>query len=584
MEGLVEVPPKRPGEIHIKLPKKTPYYLLPSLSKEAEGKAHTVVFMEEGVRVDGKFRTNPSSIEQLKSFFIEINPGYCQCFKEEMMVPIAKCLSDSQRSDLKEVGECDLGDGDLLERMGQVLVYKEKHCSSFRNYTLTNVIHLNNFQEVPENKIVESVLGTAIKLEENGLRLTTLSTVGAIARTNLLSEAEDAFFPLWKLNPKLLLPFYDSIKGPDFRNFVVGDSEDTIDSDIHLAYPHIALYTPSTNPSYNNYIESNQYHPEASFCSCLIWINLSILEVMPLGVRVSRLLFTEETFMPLEKTYIVHPYGKINSVRVNLPTLWYLVEVLKLRLGKDLGIIEGVWVIPKGNPYYPLKNWARKVINCSEGYEELKFLGHRALTGGIFRKAVKTGEFQYKYENWALPTENPILLSHLFDIVKILVLLGSSSCKNIKGIAADGWVSKGKPPDSIGPIRIGSSYYGPFPIRNTPLELYYQFDQIRHDKITNGGKGEFWRLLSKEYYDKPEITYKVKGAITFNERGFEDPKEQGKEIIREYKFTPSTGENIPREEVKRCGDTLEQEVKTSPPHISEVGKRLPYIRIMKPEV
>ena len=581
IQELHEAPLPRPENIKIKLPKRTPGFLRPQLKKELEGKAHTIVFLEEGIKVDGEYREYPHNVEGLKTFFREIHPGYCQCFKEEFMIPVASCLTETQRNDLKETGICEFSNGDSIQRMGQIIAFKEIHSSVHRNYTLTNVTHLNAQKEVPEDKIVQSVIDTSYKLESNGLYLSSMSTIGSIARANILEDAGDGFFPLWFINPKHLAAFYDSVKGPDFRCFVAGDSKNVIDSDLHFAYNYIAMYTPSSNPNYNYYNDSTDYHPEASFCSCLIWINIDRLEIMPLGIRVSKLLFTEDSYIPLAKTFIVHPYGKIKSVRVNMPILWYLLEVLGLRQGIDLGIIEGVWVIPKGAVNYPFKNWARKIINCAEKYDELKFLGQRGITGGIFTKAIKTGEYQYRYENWALPTENPVNLSHFFDMVKVLVLLGSARCKKVKGIAADGWVSEGGAPDSIGPVRIGSTDYGPFPVVNQHLEMYYQFDQIRHDRIVTLGQDDEWRNLSKKFADKEEITYTIKGASTFSDSGYRDPDLQSQEVTWEFHYKPNTGDNIPKGNLKKCGDTLGIEIPTEPPDVSQVGKRLPYITTMK---
>jgi len=317
------------------------------------------------------------------------------------------------------------------------------------------------------------------------------------------------------------------------------------------------------------YIPDTDYHPEAAFCACKVWINLDQLEITPIGVRIASMFFPEEGILPQTKTLTVYPWGNIRQVNVNMPTLWFLLEKLKLRLDKDLGIIEGMWVIPSGTPVYAWREWARKIIKALTLFPELKFLYRSGATGGKFRKGIKTAEFEYDYEWLAFANENPMVLSHLFDMTRVLVLLGTLQSKNVKGLAADGWVSEGGAPDTLGPIKIGAATYGPFPVRNAALENYYQFDQQRHDEITSidDHVGENWRLLAEKFADKPQMEYVVETTDNYNHT-----------VRHTFKYGPSMGDTVPDREPEVCGDTLDQELVGKPPHVSQVQDRIKYVR------
>jgi len=568
---LIEVPAERPENLITKDPKQAPFYLKnQKLDKEWEGKSHFVKFMKERIQLDNSYVDFPTSWEGFKKLMKDLNPGYHQSFHGEEKRLYEPLLSKSQASDMEEVGECTLGNGDKLLRIGQGILYKEKRGMVWRNYALYNVVHLNNFEEVPDELVVKSPLYLSVKLGHCGLILPNMASQGSIARGNILEDAYDGYFPLWLLDSQILTPFYDSIKGPSFRNFTIGDSPDTISSDLVLCYAYILMSTPSPAPFYCTYIKDINYHPEATFAACKIWISVDQLEVTPIGVRIAQILWPEdESILPITKNFTVYPWGDIREVNVNLPMLWFLLERLKLRLGKDLGIIEGTWAIPNGAPVFAWRDWARKILKALSLFPELKFLYQMGPTGGKFQKATKVGEFKYEYEWVAFANENPIVLSHLFDMTRTLVLLGAHQCKKIKGIAADGWVSEGGVPDKIGPVQIGGVTYGPFPVKNTALENYYQFDQIRHDEIISREthKGEFWRPLAEEFADKPEIEYKVEMTDGY-----------GHTISHTFSYKPSSGDNIPDRIPEVCGDTLNEEISTKPPHTSQVTQRIPYIR------
>jgi len=569
---LIEVPLERPTKLIIKEPRRLPFYLKPTLDKEVEGKAHFVKFLPGRIQIDSHFVPFPTTIDGFKQFMKDINPGYHQSFQSEEKLLYEPLLNESQKSDLKETNECKLDAGDKLVRMGQILLFKEKHGERYRNFALNNVIHLNNYTEVPDELVIKSSLYLAAKLEYCGLFLPNMASQGSIARGNIIEEAYDGYFPLWILDNKLLIPFYNSIKGPSFRSFVIGDSPNTISSDLVLCYAYILLSTPSPSPYFCRYIQDIDYHPEAAFCACKIWINVDMLEITPVGVRVANMLWPEDDHnwhLPQTSSLTVYPWGHIKQVNVCLPMLWFLIEKLKLRLGKDFGIIEGLWVIPNGEPVYAWRDWARKIIKAVTLFPELKFLYQMAATGGKYRKGIKVDEFEYTYEWPTFANENPAVLAHLFDMTRVLGLLGAAQCKKVKGFAADGWVSEGGVPDKIGPIKIGAATYGPFPIKNTVLELYYQFDPLRHDEIISRDKhiGEFWRPLSEEYANEREMRYVVEATDNY-----------GHTIRHEFHYKASSGDSVPDKEPEVCGDTLGQEIPTKPVHVTQIPTRLKYIR------
>jgi hypothetical protein len=111
--------------------------------------------------------------------------------------------------------------------------------------------------------------------------------------------------------------------------------------------------------------------------------------------------------------------------------------------------------------------------------------------------------------------------------------------------------------------------------------MYYQFDQISHDRIVTLGQDDEWRNLSLKFADKEEIVYTIEGNATFADSGYRDPDLQSQDVTYEFRYKPSTGDNIPKGNLKVCGDTLGTEIPTEPPDISQVGKRLPYISTMK---
>lgn len=570
MKGsLIDVPTRKFESLflsRLKRPKGIPD---PEFPKEIKGKARLVKFVREGILVDGCIVPFPTSPDGLKQFLRANSRSYHQSFEDEEDKLLESSLTESQLSDLKHTRECRLGGGDYLRKDKQSMVLKEMHGERYRNFLLQNVTHFNNWEEVPDDQVTLSPVLLAAKLAYHDLSLPNIISQGSIAREILTRLAPSGYFPLSLMKPEILAAFYECVKGPSFRAFTIGDSYDVVDSDLVHCYAHILKDTISPGPSFCAYLQSREYQPNAAFCACKIWINLEELEVPPVGVRLNDFILSEGGMaIPRSRELVVHPYGNIREVNIGRPMLWFLMEKLKLRLGKDFGIIEGAWAIPHAK-VYSWRDWSFKMEQITDSFPELKWLYRLGAVGGKYQEGTKIGEFKYEYKWRALSTENPVILSHLFEMTKVLTLMGAAQCKEVKGIAADGWVSKGPAPEELGPYTIGGISYGPFPIRNTPLELYYQFNQSKHDKITSidSRTGEYWRALAEEYYDRPAIDYRIISEDSY-----------GNQKAQLIKYMPSVGENIPEREIELVGDTLGTEIQTRPPHSSEVRGRLRYVQ------
>lgn len=581
--GLSEVPPNRPTQLSVRSLKSLPFYLKPNLDLDRFYEtASTVVFSNENIRINKETVPTPKTVEELVGFFKSFKIGCHQSLNEEHLA-ILGVLPKDLRMDLRETGQCTLNDGCTIQKMGTTLLLKVPHGMRYRNHQLINVSTFNNGDKVSISKLRETILLTGSRLEQMGLSYSNFVSKGSISRTNILELAHDGYFNLDLLSPKELSSFYDSIKGPSFRAFVLGDSKDVIDSDLEMAYNHILEYTISPAPYYCTYFWDTDYHPEAAFCAAEIWVNMDYTEVTPIGVRVSKLLSSEpdESLKSFEqRPVIAYPYGRIKRCMVNLPTLWLLLEVLKYRLGREIGIISAVWVRPRGDHVYAWRNWARVTRHAATEYPELKYLYQIGATGGHYTKGVKVGDGEYEYTEEAYANESPVILSHLFDMVRVLSFLGATQSKKPKGIAADGWVSEGNVPSQIGPLKIGCVTYGPFPVRNVALELYYQFDQVRHDAIIDveTGEGASWRPRSEEFGDENKMVYTVRSPYTYDENIVDHPDKVGKPRKLKFRWGPSHGDRIPNRMINKIKETLGSEIGSRACSDTQVNGRIHLIR------
>jgi hypothetical protein len=586
-KGFTESPPNLPKQITFSPPAPRAFYLDAriELNRVVDGKAHLLEFGDKDIVVDrvpylvnNKVHRHPThkatinSQEGLIKFFKDFHPGYHQSKNDEHLKILTNCLTESQRSDLRHINQCALGGGCTLCIMGQTIMVKESIGKSFRNHVIYNVFHLNDNELIDPQLVPTSSLLADHKAWLTGQHYYTSMSLASNARANLMQDCKDGYFPLNLLDPKILKLFYESVKHPSFRSFVIGLSHNLIVSDLVRCYLHILKYSISPSLSYGKYIWDTDYHTDAAYCACRIWINLDKMPLSPLNIRVGGWVFppNKDTFLPSWHIGIAYPYGKIDSCVVDLPTLWYLVEELKMKLGKDLGIIEGVWFIPYSK-VQAWRLWCSKIEHSLQMFPTEKWRYQIAPTGGKFPRGKKVGEFQYQYQWEALSTESPIILAHLFSMTKILSILGAKQGKAIKNLAVDGWTGNKSNISQIGPLQIGCVQYGPFPVKNTPVELFYQFDPVRHDEITDIKETDkyMWLPRARACPDAQGIVFTSPSTFSFKEK-WDDPQYIGIPLIREQLLIPSMHDFIPDTPVTKVGDTLDGEITGHQPNVNNI--------------
>lgn len=468
-----------------------------------------VIFGEGYLRVEGvSYKIN--SLENLIKLFKMIKDGYCQCPSDEHLREITKPMSEQQRIRFKEDRELDLGTGILRKQGNEQIIYKERHGKVFRNFKITNVYHFNNGLVVPEDMYKEMAQFFVYRLNKVGFKASNLCSIPSIARLNLMNDAKSTFFPLDSIEPIHIFRFMASVKGGPFRAKVLGDSPDVIVSDLVNAYAYILKYTPSPSPAFGYYVDSPKYHPEALFGAAKIKISMPLMELTPLAFRLGLYQFIPEgdVWLPSFEDKLTYPYGKIDEVWVNMPMLWLLIEKLGFKLDKDIKILEASWFIPSTPPQLTMRTWALKCLDIASNSKMYKFLYQMAPTGGKY--------FDKKKQiHVALPSFSPMILSHLFDMLRYLTFIGSQQCKGVKNITPDGWSAKSGNPNEITRVRVGGAEYGPFPVRNKSVDLF-QFDPLRHDEGPDSDGYFWWRDFTEQFKDSNHILYDVHNPNSYN--------------------------------------------------------------------
>ncbi len=440
-----------------------------------------------------------------------------------------------------------------LQQLGNEITVKEvSGQKTIRTYKL---VCLEEFMidgivgdTVPESLIKVYPTIFAAVMQANNLGCSDFISLARISRHNMIKNCRDAYFPLDILDRTHLNRFYQTVKGPRFEAFSLGQSDNVKVYDFDRMYLNILKRTPSPSPRFNLYVDSTDFdsmYPECTFASALIEIKIRYSKIPPLPVRIA-------VGNDISTVFLTSVHESIR-VWVSKPDLDLLSNYGYVH-GRDFRVIEGSWIIPKGDIVYPFRDWMKTVTGLVDQHEIFKSLYQTGAQGGI------TSAFSNSYSSihMAQNTFSPMISSHLFAKTRYLLMMASMEAKNQLNCSADGF-------QAIGGYPITQA--DGFTIRSTSPKTVLNFNTSRHDE-----DGSVYRSLILDDPSSPFIEYPINGVYSL---GYTVASKRhaalGTTYSRAIKIYPTARGRSVDTPIDHVGQLLGDDIETYSPDISDLS-------------